>query len=48
MKEMKERGVEFTGSVVDKGYGLAISFRMPGGVEVELYEPRYEKRPRNS
>ena len=48
VKEMKERGVEFVGSIVDKGYGLAISFRMPGGVEVELYEPRYEKRPRNS
>ena len=48
VKELQGRGVEFVGSIVDKGYGLAISFRMPGRVEVELYEPRYEKRPRNS
>jgi hypothetical protein len=45
VQELRARGVEFTGPVVDKGYGLATSFRMPGGVEVELYEPRYEKRP---
>jgi hypothetical protein len=48
VKELQGRGVEFIGSIVDKGYGLAISFRMPGRVEVELYEPRYKKRPRNS
>ena len=45
VQELRGRGVEFTGPVVDKGYGLATSFHMPGGVEVELYEPRYEKRP---
>jgi len=45
--ELKERGVDFTSSILDKGYGLVTSFRMPGGVEVELYQPRYEKRPRN-
>jgi len=47
MAELQGRGVEFTGSILDKGYGLATSFRMPGGVEVELYQPRYVKRPRN-
>jgi hypothetical protein len=36
--------VEFTGEVEDQGYGLVIYFRMPGGVEVQLYQPLYTKR----
>ena len=42
--ELKARGVEFTDTIVDKGYGLAIHFRMPGNFEVELYQPHYSKR----
>lgn len=41
--ELKEKGVEFTDDVSDKGYGLAIHFKMPGDFEVELYQPLYEK-----
>jgi catechol 2,3-dioxygenase-like lactoylglutathione lyase family enzyme len=41
VKELEARGVEFTTGVVDKGYGLAASFRVPGGFEMELYEPRH-------
>jgi hypothetical protein len=37
--------VEFTGPVVDRGYGLVTHFKMPGGVEVQLYQPRYAKNP---
>lgn len=44
--ELRARGVEFKDAVSDRGYGLAIHFAMPGGVEVELYQPRYEKRRR--
>lgn len=43
MAELKARGVEFTEEIADRGYGRATSFRMPGGFEVELYQPRYEK-----
>ena len=43
--ELRQRGVEFTGEVTDKGYGLAIHFRVPGGFELELYQPRYRKEP---
>ena len=43
--ELKERGVEFSSEVSDEGYGLQAKFRMPGGLEVELYEPRYQKNP---
>jgi predicted enzyme related to lactoylglutathione lyase len=42
--ELRARGVEFTDAVSDQGYGLVIHFTMPGGVQVELYQPRYEKR----
>ncbi len=40
--ELRSRGVEFKDEVTDVGYGLAIHFEMPGGVQVELYEPSYK------
>ena len=42
--DLKRRGVEFTDEIRDAGYGLTIHFKMPGDLEVELYEPRYAKR----
>jgi catechol 2,3-dioxygenase-like lactoylglutathione lyase family enzyme len=42
--ELKARGVEFTGAVEDHGYGLVTHFKVPGGFEVQLYQPRYTKR----
>ena len=42
--ELEAKGVEFTQGVSDQGYGLCTRFRMPGGVEVELYEPRHPWR----
>ena len=42
VKELRERGVIFTDQIADVGYGLAIHFEMPGGVEVELYQPSYK------
>jgi catechol 2,3-dioxygenase-like lactoylglutathione lyase family enzyme len=44
--ELKRRGVEFTGEVEDHGYGLVTHFRVPGDFEVQLYQPRYMKRPK--
>ncbi len=43
MAEMKGRGVEFTTDISDAGFGLTATFRMPGGIDVELYEPKYDK-----
>ena len=46
---MKARGVEFTSEVQDHGYGLVTHFNVPGGIKVQLYQPRYTKggsRPR--
>jgi hypothetical protein len=41
--ELKARGVEFTGEIEDRGYGHVIGFKMPGNVEVDLYQPRYTR-----
>ncbi len=41
--ELMSRGVEFTGPVTDQGYGLVTHFRVPGGFEVQLYQPHYQK-----
>ncbi len=42
---LTDRGVEFTGGIEDAGYGIRTYFRMPGNIRVQLYEPRYTKRP---
>ena len=39
--ELKARGVEFTDTITDVGYGLATHFKMPGDFQVQLYQPRY-------
>ena len=41
--DLKSRGVVFTKDVEDHGYGLVTYFTAPGGVTVQLYEPRYVK-----
>ncbi len=43
--ELKGRGVEFTEPVADHAYGLVTHFKMPGGLNVQLYQPRYSKKP---
>jgi predicted enzyme related to lactoylglutathione lyase len=42
--ELKGRGVRFTRPISDQSYGRVTSFQMPGGIEVELYQPKYVKR----
>ncbi len=43
MADLKSRGVLFTKDVEDHGYGLVTYFTAPGGITVQLYEPRYVK-----
>jgi catechol 2,3-dioxygenase-like lactoylglutathione lyase family enzyme len=43
VRELRARGVEFTKEVEDHGYGLVTSFKVPGGFEVQLYQPKYAK-----
>ena len=46
VEDLKLHGVEFTSGITDEGWGLLTHFRMPGDLEVELYEPKYEKHAR--
>jgi len=42
--DLKARGVRFNHDPVDQGYGYVTSFEIPGAIEVQLYEPKYQKR----
>ncbi|QRN98181.1 hypothetical protein JRI60_03665 [Archangium violaceum] len=44
VSDLKSRGVTFDQDVQDHGYGFVTYFTMPGGVRVQLYEPKYQKR----
>jgi len=41
--ELEDRGVEFTQDIRDEGFGLVTFFKMPGGLDVQLYQPSYPK-----
>jgi len=41
--DLKNKGVKFVDEIRDEGWGRITSFRMPGGMEADLYEPRYRK-----
>jgi catechol 2,3-dioxygenase-like lactoylglutathione lyase family enzyme len=43
VRDLKARGVEFTKGIEDHGYGLVTFFKVPGGFEVQLYQPSYRK-----
>ncbi|MEO6708171.1 MAG: VOC family protein [Planctomycetota bacterium] len=43
VRDMKARGVKFTKPVADHGYGLVTYIEAPGGVTIQLYEPKYVK-----
>jgi predicted enzyme related to lactoylglutathione lyase len=42
MKELSEKGAEFSGEPVDYGYGLVTNLRIPAAGEVQLYQPNYQ------
>ena len=42
--ELSVKGVQFTKPVTDQGYGRVTHFTAPGGLEIELYQPRYSTR----
>lgn len=39
--ELERKGVEFVSPIADEGYGLMTRFKIPGGGEIGLYEPRH-------
>jgi catechol 2,3-dioxygenase-like lactoylglutathione lyase family enzyme len=42
MADLAGKGIEFRGEPEDHGYGIAIWMVLPGGTEMQLYEPRHE------
>ena|SRR5689334_17241298 len=41
MTELRARGVDFTEAVSEERWGRLTRFRLPGGGEVGMYEPRH-------
>ena len=42
--ELRSRGVVFSQEPQDHGYGYVTYLTAPGGIEIQLYEPKYPKR----
>ena len=43
MTELRAKGIEFTTGVAEERWGLVTGFRLPGGGEVGMYEPRHPR-----
>jgi len=41
INELRAKGVQVMGEPEDHGYGITVMLSLPGGVEVQLYEPRH-------
>ena len=39
--ELRAKGIEFEGEAEEEDFGIWIRMRLPGGVEVPLYEPKH-------
>ena len=39
--DLRAKGVDIPGEPVDEGYGITIMMNLPGGCQVQLYEPRH-------
>jgi hypothetical protein len=41
IRDLRSKGIEVKGEPQDEGFGITVMLRLPGGVEVMLYEPRH-------
>lgn len=41
VRELRARGVEVDGEPQDHGYGITVMVTLPGGLKVQIYEPRH-------
>jgi catechol 2,3-dioxygenase-like lactoylglutathione lyase family enzyme len=39
--ELRAKGVEFSGEITDARFGQMVSFNIPGGAEMSLYQPKH-------
>ncbi len=42
--DLRSRGVRFEDEITEQSYGFTIHFTMPGGIRVQLFEPKYTTR----
>lgn len=42
MAELTAKGAEFTGAVLDEGWGITARLKVPGAGEMTLYQPKYD------
>ena len=42
MAELRSKGIEFRGEPTDAGYGITATMLLPGGTELQLYEPHHK------
>ena len=40
-RDLRAKGVKVTGEPKDEGWGITVMLKLPGGVEVMLYQPRH-------
>jgi predicted enzyme related to lactoylglutathione lyase len=43
--ELEAKGVEFTRPIDEERWGLVTAIKLPGGVELGLYEPKHPRPP---
>jgi catechol 2,3-dioxygenase-like lactoylglutathione lyase family enzyme len=43
MAELRGKGIEFRGEPEQRGFGIATTMLLPGGVEMLLYEPKHPR-----
>jgi hypothetical protein len=41
VRDLRAKGIDVKGEPTDEGYGIIVMLNLPGGVEVQLYEPRH-------
>jgi predicted enzyme related to lactoylglutathione lyase len=41
VRELRSKGIDVRGEPKDEGWGIRVVLALPGGVEVQLYEPRH-------
>jgi predicted enzyme related to lactoylglutathione lyase len=41
IRDLRAKGIDVQGEPTDEGYGIIVMLNLPGGVQVQLYEPRH-------
>ena len=41
VRDLRAKGIEVAGEPADHGYGITVVVTLPGGVEIQVYEPRH-------